>query len=152
MALRLGQPFQCNRARPKHLYSRARYRSIFCDDYDLGMYLGALEFCKTLEHEMIEQRLTFEPYEPRSFATMYRFLYAHVYALLQCGRVARTDLEISSLAKSGVDPTVLRSVHDRIVHARGQFALHGRSIRRLHRSKEFQDYVSGLTLEIFRRD
>lgn len=142
LALRLGQPHQCNRARPKYTQSEPAYRRIFTEQYDLNMYLAALEFCKAVEAAMLAEAITDDPYEPRNYATMFRFLYAYLYALSVYRRIKLSDMHIMELSTIAIDPNVMQKIHAVIVRCRDSLRDKGHSPRRLHRSESFQAMVT----------
>jgi hypothetical protein len=144
MAVRLGEPYQCNRARPKYMQSASTYRRIFSEKHDLNMYRSALGFCKSIETKMLDLALHVQPYEASSFVNVFRFLYAHAYASVRFGRLHRTDAEVGILSAEGVDEATLLHVHGCVVSARIAMKEAGQSLRRLHRSTVFQSNVEAL--------
>jgi AIPR protein len=138
MALHSGQPYQCNRARPKYMQSESTYRAIFSEDYDLTMYLAALELSKVVEALMLANDMTAKPYQPLPYATMYRFLYTHLYGLKVISARRLTDKQIIALWQNGIDVNKVGEVHDAVLRVRERIHATGQNWRRLHRSEEFQ--------------
>ncbi len=142
LALRLGRPYQCNRARPKYMQSDPAHRRIFNEQYDLNMYLAALEFCKAVEAAMLAQAIADDPYEPRHYATMFRFLYAYLYALSVHQRIKLSDMQIIELSTRAIDLNVMQKIHAVVVRCRDSLRDKGHALRRLHRSESFQAMVT----------
>lgn len=138
MTLHSGLPHQCNRSRPKYMQSETAYKGMFSEQYDLNMYLAALELCKGVETAMHANAITANPYEPRNYATMYRFLYAYLYAVTVLRARRFTDKEIIELWRKGIDVNTVLRVHDAVSRVRERLRAVGRNWRRLHRSEEFQ--------------
>jgi hypothetical protein len=145
LALVFGEPHACNRSRPKYLLKD--YDRIFSERYSLNMYLVALEFVKAIEKEMLDRHLTDHPYSSRQYATMYRFLYAHLVATKIFGRATRTAQEISGLRLGLMHNTMLGDIHTLVVDVKRDFGKAGKSLRRLHRNIDFTDMASDRCLE-----
>jgi hypothetical protein len=138
LSLHSGKPYQCNRARPKYMQSESAYRSIFSEEYDLTLYLAALELCKGVEASMLAASMTASPYEPFHYATMYRFLYTYLYAVRATGRKKLNDKEVVALWQKRIETKTVADVHDAVGRVRLRFQDTGRNWRRLHRNEEFQ--------------
>ncbi len=146
MALRLGQPYQCNRTRPKYMQSASAYKNIFSEQYELPMYLGALEFCKAIEATMVAHTISADLYEPQNYSTTYRFHYAYLYALSTCKKRRINDANIVELASKPIDSELLNTIHAVVIACRNEISDAEYSLRRLHRSEQFQELVSNRCL------
>lgn len=147
ISLLLGQPSEANRARPKQLLVDRLYQRIFSDRYDLRVYLSALEIAKHIEMTMLREGYSDEPYDPRAYATMYRFLYAHLYVTSVVGNSVRNDKDLIEVSGQDLLTEHFHTVHEIVVAGRKKLRKRNRNIRRLHRNQQFQD---NLTAEVLR--
>jgi hypothetical protein len=120
------------------MLSDKKYRTVFSEDRDVGVYLTALELCKRVEEMMLELGITAEPYECRNYVTLYRFLYAHLLAEALLGRPIYSDGDVLKLAASQLTPSLMESVHRGVLAARIEFLEKRPSGRKMHRSSDFQ--------------
>jgi len=127
----------------------SQYTEVFSEGYDLRMYPAALALCKNVEAEIIRGALCDEPYEARSYATMFRFLYAHLYAAAKTSRRVRNDQQIIELARGEFDRGCLADIHNVVVALRRELKRSGRSLKKLHRSEQFTRDASDQVLRFF---
>ncbi|MEZ5384919.1 MAG: AIPR family protein [Prosthecobacter sp.] len=146
LSLLHGQPHQCNRSRPKYMQSESAYKKIFSEDFDLTMYLASVEFCKSIEAAMLSDGITDSPYEVRSYAAMFRFLYAHLYAAAVLKTDKRRPLQIIEIWKRSIDTALIQQIHSLVLKQRVMLRESGRSLRKMHRNEEFQSELTAVCL------
>jgi hypothetical protein len=102
------------------------------------MYLAALELVKQVEERMLAAAMAADLYEPRHYATLFRFLYVHLYGTLLTGSAQLKDDQVVELWQREFDLSALSKVHKAVSQARERFRESVGAVRRLHRNPEFQ--------------
>ncbi len=147
LSLMSGQPCQAGRARPKQLLNNRSYYKIFSDRYDLRVYLSVLEICKRVENSMLELGFSGGPYTPRAYATMFRFLYAHLYVASIVRKSERKEAELNGVCEQKFQNDNLKTVHQIVALHRSRIREGGRNMRKLHRSELFQNELTAQVID-----
>ena len=146
-SLLLGEPSTANRSRPKLLQKENKYRRVFSDKYDLRVYSSALKICKDIERSMLKLQFCDDPYHVRVYATMFRFLYAHLYCVGIAKCATRTPQQIIEIATGAINEQGIEEVHKLVIAARESLRKDGRNMRKLHRNREFQEQLTKIVLD-----
>ena len=126
--------------------SDSEYRRIFDDFADVNVYLASLEIVKQVETLMFH-RVSKGDHEGSAHAKLFRFQYATFYVAWLTQNVHCSDAEIIALANEGVDPQKLRQLHVRVGVIRKRFTAERKMRRKLHRRREFTEYVLDALLQ-----
>lgn len=137
ISLCLKEPYQCHRARPRHMYDDRKYNAIFNERWDLRVFPSSVNIVKSVEHAMLAQELNADIYGFREYASLYKFLYSTLYAMKALGGPQYTPNDLIELSGREVDLKLLMDLHQLVIKARTAFISERNNSKKLHRRVEY---------------
>jgi hypothetical protein len=133
-----NQPYNAHRSRPRYMNDDREYHEIFSSEWNLGVYLAALTLVHGVGEAMMRVQLpNMGKYNAATFVSLFRFLYAALYAQAYIGTPRFHPNVLERIASDKVDARLLDTVNRAFDVAVVEFTkVNGRS-RKLHRSSEF---------------
>jgi AIPR protein len=137
LTLCLKQAHQCNRSRPKFMYSDSLYRNLFKEEYNLEVFLAVVEISKKVENLMLTKQYSVVSYNFYSYTNLYRFMYSLVYVAKKLRTKNYHPNQLLLIYKDEVDEDILDEVHHHILAKRDEFEKNHKKVKKLHRSDQF---------------